>query len=492
MVDITEDLIGPGTQFWPHDDTTYHLLEGVTIESTEEIPASDAISDIGDPTNNVTFFISGTVRSANSDAMYFQGGAGHEFIVEATGEIEALGNGIWLNQINDSSLINHGLINSFETHGVRINLTGDNISIFNSSTGTITGHLAGVTTAVGNNNLTFVNDGLIAGQVTGVRFYGSGGSFTNNGSIIAEEDDGVRMSSSGASFVNNGSIVTQGNTGAAVSILEGTETGMLIQNHGILSGLNAFRGSDGEEVFWNIGPDSVIGGEIWMEGGDDVFRNFSANSITENIHGGDGNDSFYGGTGMENFHGDAGDDYFELGGGDDVAYGGTGNDLFFGLDGQDFLFGGANNDVIHGNVHDDSLFGGSGDDFLYGGKHNDFLAGGGDNDVLYGSLHNDTLMGDVGNDHLYGGPGADVLSGGIGADTFFQIGYFGDGDVITDFAQGEDRIVLRNIAGFDAVLAASVDVNGDTLVDLGTNQSFTIENVHISDLSSSDFEFTFS
>lgn len=87
-----------------------------------------------------------------------------------------------------------------------------------------------------------------------------------------------------------------------------------------------------------------------------------------------------------------------MGGGDDLAYGGAGNDLIRGGDGDDALWGELGDDHIHGGTNDDlSAIG-------------DFLTGGADMDVFY-----------------------------------FQNGDSGGGntkDVITDFASGEDLIVI--------------------------------------------------
>ena len=112
-------------------------------------------------------------------------------------------------------------------------------------------------------------------------------------------------------------------------------------------------------------------------------------------------------------------------------------------------------------------------------------------DFLYGSLSSDTLIGGAGTDELYGGTGADVLIGGADADTFVQIGFFGDGDVITDFQRGIDKIAVSSSAASSLIdiLLASTNVSGDTLVDFGTNQSFTIENIRPGELVLADFIF---
>lgn len=63
------------------------------------------------------------------------------------------------------------------------------------------------------------------------------------------------------------------------------------------------------------------------------------------------------------------------------------------------------------------------------------------NDDIWGGAGLDVLMGGTGDDWIEGGRGWDVLTGGGGSDHF--VFNSGDGpDVITDFQQGADKIVL--------------------------------------------------
>ena len=67
-----------------------------------------------------------------------------------------------------------------------------------------------------------------------------------------------------------------------------------------------------------------------------------------------------------------------------------------------------------------------------GGLGKDFLAGGTERDKLFGGS---------GSDILIAGRGNDVLTGGSQGD-FFMAERIGGVDVITDFADGTDRIVF--------------------------------------------------
>jgi RTX calcium-binding nonapeptide repeat (4 copies) len=72
---------------------------------------------------------------------------------------------------------------------------------------------------------------------------------------------------------------------------------------------------------------------------------------------------------------------------------------------------------------------------------NDLMFGNGGRDKLCDSEGNDTLYGGKGDDYLIGGLGNDILSGGIGGDRFvLKAGE--DPDLITDFTEGEDLLVL--------------------------------------------------
>lgn len=134
----------------------------------------------------------------------------------------------------------------------------------------------------------------------------------------------------------------------------------------------------------------------------------SANTVIENVFGGDGNDSIAG---------NAADNIFGSGRGNDVLFGGLGND---------------------------TLVGGAGNDNVIGSEGNDYLLGG---------LGVDLLTGENGNDTLHGDFDADILTGGAGADRFLYSGatqalalagsLVGSFDQITDFNIVEgDRIQL--------------------------------------------------
>ncbi|MEM1279855.1 MAG: calcium-binding protein, partial [Cyanobacteria bacterium P01_H01_bin.152] len=150
------------------------------------------------------------------------------------------------------------------------------------------------------------------------------------------------------------------------------------------------------------------------------------------------------------------------GAGDDTVAGHLGHDLILGEAGQDIVRGDLNFRPPGGPV--------GGDDLMFGGDGDDRLGGKGGNDWLVGGLGNDAMWGDHGSDVLYGGLGDDTLtgddfSGGTGDDLFVLAP--GDGtDTITDFGNGNDRILLLDCLTFEQLTLQTV--NGDTQIAFGT------------------------
>lgn len=76
-----------------------------------------------------------------------------------------------------------------------------------------------------------------------------------------------------------------------------------------------------------------------------------------------------------------------------------------------------------------------------------------------GDAQRNVLVGSAGDDRITGAAGADRLTGGAGADLFVYTSMRDAGDVVTDFAPGEDRIDLR------ALLAPSGYAGDDAVAD---------------------------
>ncbi|MBK4215571.1 hypothetical protein JJJ17_06505 [Paracoccus caeni] len=188
----------------------------------------------------------------------------------------------------------------------------------------------------------------------------------------------------------------------------------------------------------------------------------------DQLKGGGGNDTLDGGRGNDRLEGGTGNDYLYHDSGNDTLLGNQGNDTFqIGFDGnantpyRALIDGGLGKDTVQFNSSDigaivdlasQSLNDGLAlnktlrhVEVLRGTREDDRFSGTNGRDIFHGESGSDHLNGRGGNDFLVGGGGADVLTGGAGSDIFDFIdfsGYDWEGDVITDFRRGEDKIRL--------------------------------------------------
>jgi hypothetical protein len=207
-------------------------------------------------------------------------------------------------------------------------------------------------------------------------------------------------------------------------------------------------------------------GSDWLYGGDDADLIRGRGGFYDDLRGYGGEDRLYG---------DAGDDYLNGGDGDDTLRGGSGDDVIHGQ-----IAGG---EALPLTWDADQLYGGTGYDNLFGSG---LLVGGKDNDVVmiaggegYGDEGPGLVQRVAGADWLATNTGwnpytATTHTGGLGADTFDWAMYFDGvasrGDVL-DFAQGEDRIQYRFVAGpfvlYGDELLNRLDGNDDGLLTAG-------------------------
>ena len=176
----------------------------------------------------------------------------------------------------------------------------------------------------------------------------------------------------------------------------------------------------------------------------------------------------------------------------DILTGNDADNILSRLGGDDQLLGGGGDDRLNGGAGADMLNGGDGEDtadYRYSWSTDGVSVsldgsagrnGAADGDILtnieniWGSAHGDTLSGDAGNnilsgfdgnDTLSGLGGADTLTGGAGADKFV-ISNDNDMDIVTDFTDGTDRLVLEHDFG---VFPPSFQDSGITLSDDGSD-----------------------
>jgi len=165
--------------------------------------------------------------------------------------------------------------------------------------------------------------------------------------------------------------------------------------------------------------------------------------------------------------------------GNDQAYGsfdadvfdmGAGKDRVFANDGNDKVSGGDGNDWI------DSEFG---DDSVYGGAGNDLLINGRGSDQMFGGPGNDSLMG-----MNFGIEGTETMTGGLGFDRFVFQSRLGQ-TVITDFADGKDRLALQNVVATWRDLTLTQE-GKDTRISDGSG-FIVLKNMNVANLSAKDF-----
>jgi predicted extracellular nuclease len=207
------------------------------------------------------------------------------------------------------------------------------------------------------------------------------------------------------------------------------------------------------------------------------------------IDGTNRNDTLAGGAGSDTISGKKGNDSVTGNAGNDTISGGDGNDRLFGASGHDTLKGEDGNDSLSGEDGLDLLFGGDGNDQIGGGAGSDTLRGEDGNDRMQGNDGDDSLNGGDGNDDVAGGHGADTLTGGRGNDDLVFEALFGH-DVVTDFGRN-DRIELHDglFGSFQAVLAASQQVGGNTVITLDADNTITLQGVSRNSLEANDFRF---
>lgn len=232
--------------------------------------------------------------------------------------------------------------------------------------------------------------------------------------------------------------------------------------------------------------------------GDRSTFNFKTEDTASEVVDGDttyGDDLIRGGAADDRLRGSWGDDLISGGDGNDRIRGGAGDDDLSGGAGKDRIYGGWGDDTLTGGAGDDRLSGGVGWDTLSGGDGNDRLRGGWGDDSLGGGDGNDLLIGGLGHDVLDGGAGDDTLIGGWGEDTFV---FDGGHDTIRDFDPGTDwwfwsipgdRIVIdrSDVDGFDDLTLTQHGRHA--VISFGDNDSLTLRNVHVCELSADMFDF---
>ncbi|MCK6450185.1 MAG: hypothetical protein L6R19_04910 [Alphaproteobacteria bacterium] len=252
---------------------------------------------------------------------------------------------------------------------------------------------------------------------------------------------------------------------------------------------------DSVVVNGSTGDDTVIGSSV----ADTVFGSDGFDTLS----GGLGNDTLDGGNDGDTLNGNDGDDVLEGGDGADVLNGGAGFDtasyggatgpveinLALGTSTDGDSFNSIEN-ITGATNFASTIFGSGGGNVLTGGDFDDELTGAQGDDTINGGDGDDTALGNMGDDVLNGGLGNDLLKGGAGADTYV-IDSLSGADVISHFDKFDvvDLSALGSFFDVTDVQAASTDVRGGVLIDLGGGNSLTILGKSIATLDNGDFIF---
>lgn len=497
------NLIGTGNQFnIGVGSTNLFIVGGVIVASTDNIAIFSTATD-------TSVHLDGTVISGDGAAIRLNGGTsllsvGETGIVRSS-ERNYTNTTVYLSAGNNT-LTNHGQIYGEYTTGILFE-GGDNTG---TNFGTIAGTSGVFLGLFGGTNDRFVNAGdIVATDNSGVistrynnGIYAEGDNTTiinqATGTITANSIDGAGIAVGHGAYGGNGSQVWNHGTvtsllywGVDFSSLDALHSAVL-KNFGTISGgAGSFRGNTTGDHVRNGGQ---MLGDVELGDGADRYDG-RGGSVDGLINAGDGDDWVTGGALGDTIEGGAGRDVLGGRDGDDQISGGTEGDTINGGGGDDTLTGDNGADLIRGGAGADDIDGGSKNDTVYGGAGDDTVRGGKNNDQLFGQKGDDELFGETGNDTLNGGAGNDTLTGGDDSDTFVFGRSAGD-DVILDFTDGSDVIDLTayGIQNFNRLntLGAIRAEDGGVLIDLGAlggSGSIWLDGFDIANLNNADFIF---
>ncbi len=236
---------------------------------------------------------------------------------------------------------------------------------------------------------------------------------------------------------------------------------------------------------------------VSFEARDDVRFSMLGTLNADDMQGGAGDDFIFAGDGNDDVHSGAGDDWISLGfGADTVSFGsGSGTNTVVDFDvTQDTValldIGVASLSVSETMAGDLALQTPGGDRLvLQGVSLSDFgaiafddlrpavgfLTGTESNDILRGSAINDYIDSFGGTDRLYGGGGHDVFVFGAGSGL----------NVIYDFTEGQDRILIEDQT-FDDLTLMSYNAK-DAEIRLESGDRLVLRNVDFTTLDADDF-----
>ena len=169
---------------------------------------------------------------------------------------------------------------------------------------------------------------------------------------------------------------------------------------------------------------------------------------------------------------------------DDTLIGGDGNDRLEGLGGADVLDGGAGFDFADYRRSPEGIT-----------ARLDLGTGSGGDAEGDTFVNIERVIGSAFADSFFGSAANETFDGGAGNDTFnFSVN--GGQDTINDFAAGAGLGDVIDISDFGSsfdtfaeVIAATSEVDGNTVIDFGGGDTLTLLNVSIASLVADDFVF---
>ena len=235
------------------------------------------------------------------------------------------------------------------------------------------------------------------------------------------------------------------------------------------------------------------------------IEDLAGSRFSDTLSGDEGANRIWGDDGSDRLNGDSGNDYLFGGNNNDTMLGGAGADEFFGGNGNDRVDYLDSATGLTVDLKDSSqstgialgdryfsverFVGSRFDDKLRGTGERDFIYGSTGGDVIAGREGNDILSGQVGNDTLFDGDGFDRLIGGVDNDRFVFVPDGNKRDVIADFGNGNDTVVIRDF-GFTSrgqVLDALIERGSHTFLKGPDGDRLLFWNTDPSDFVASDF-----
>lgn len=310
--------------------------------------------------------------------------------------------------------------------------------------------LADLDTRIGNTGIAGVEQFLLAdGDPFGVTLVGTDEAEVLTGGPLGDLIDG----NGGNDTIIGGGGQDTINGGDGNDVITTTASGSYRYNRDH-SGASIDGGAGDDTIRSSDLNDTITGGD-----GDDLINGGHGSN---DLSGGAGDDIIrFGYSGTSTVTGGNGDDYIDGSFLDDRysdvynSYGRDSNNIDGG-EGNDTILGTRNADIISGQSGNDSVLAGGGDDIIFGGDGDDILTAG---------RGSDTIDGGAGDDFIFGALGSDTATGGEGADRFFVSGHERDDMHILDYNHDEgDFLVLDgDLIDRDAVelrYTTALTVNG--------------------------------